>query len=295
MKKEYVGSRSAVAGKPSAPAMAAQDLLIGLTIGEFADQKTSRLLKLAKGFGVSFVEFNRSVWEDLPAVAAHIDRMSCGYHLPLMGEDGFDFSCLDAAEDIDGMIEQLNKNWRRLHLQYCLTHPPEPQLVPERPVRSSVDFMLENLSRLEAPVLLENVAGWSERDFDNFYSRARDRLGEKLWGMCFDPAHAFLRADDLFVRFRDVAGEVRCIHLSDCTHSEDAHLPFGSGGVLPIDRILKLIRRLGWRGIINLEVVPQSLAQVQPVVKSYLRVLRTFDKRKYIATLARLALRSRLW
>lgn len=280
--------------EPASAPCAARGVLIGLTIGEFADQKTGMLLKLAKEFGVCFVEFNRSVWEDLPAVAAHIDGLTSGYHLPLMGEDGFDFSCLDAADQISGMIEQLNQNWRRLHMRYCLSHPPEPELASRQPVRSSVDFMLENLARLEVPVLLENVAGWSERDFDQLYSLARDRLGDKLWGMCFDPAHAFLRADDLFLRFRDIAGKVRCVHLSDCTHSEDAHLPFGSGGVLPIDRILKLICRLSWRGIVNLEVVPQSLTQVRPVVKSYLRVLRAFDKRKYLATLGRLAMHGRL-
>lgn len=264
-------------------------MLIGLTISKFANQKTGALLKLAKGFGISFVEFNRSLWEDLPAVVSHIVGITCGYHLPLMGEDGFDFSCVDSTEQIDRAIDQLNKNWRQLHMSYCVTHPPEPELASGT-VHSSDDFMLENLSRLEAPVLLENVAGWSERDFDKFYSMARARLGKKLWGMCFDPAHSFLRADDLFLRFHDIASEVRCIHLSDCTHSEDAHLPFGSGGVLPIDRILKFIRRHRWRGIINLEVMPQSLAQVQPVVKSYLRVLRTFNKRKYFATLGRLAI-----
>ena len=267
-------------------------MLIGMTISSFADRKAGALLKLAKKFGVAFVEFNRSVWDDLPEVAAQIDGVASGYHLPLMSEDGYDFSCLDAAAQIDATIDLLNKHYRRLNVRYCLSHPPEPEQAKE-PMRTSGDFMLENLSRLEAPILLENVEGWSERDFDKFYSIARARLGDKLWGMCFDPAHAFLRADDLFLRFHEIAGEVRCIHLSDCTDSRDAHLPFGSGGVLPIDRILKFVRAHRWRGIINLEIIPHSLAEIEPVVKSYLKVLRRFSKAKYFATLGRLAFGSK--
>jgi len=262
-------------------------VLIGLTISQFAGQSAGVLLKLAKKFGVAFVEFNRSLWEDLPAVTAQMDGIASGYHLPLMGEDGYDFSCVDSAKQIDTTIEHLNKNARQLNLRYCVTHPPEPEQA-NGPVRTSIEFMLENLSRLEAPVLVENVVGWSERDFDKFYSMARARLGGKLLGLCFDPAHAFLRADDLFLRFHEIAGEVKCIHLSDCTMSDDAHLPFASGGVLPIDRILKFVRHHRWRGIINLEVMPQSLEQIQPVVKSYLNVLRVFNKPKYLATLGRL-------
>jgi sugar phosphate isomerase/epimerase len=264
-------------------------VLIGLTIGSFAGQKPGALLKLAKSFDIMFVELNRSVWEDLTAVQENLDGITCGYHLPLIGEDGFDFSCLDQAKKINDLIENLNAHHRKLNLRYCVSHPPEPELASGA-VHSSVEFMLENFARLEIPLVLENVEGWSERDFDRFYGQARARLGEKLWGLCFDPAHAFLRADDLFLRFREIAGEVRCIHLSDCTMSEDAHLPFASGGVLPIERILKFIRAHDWRGIINLEVRPQSLEQIKPVVKSYLRVLRAFSKVKYLKTLGRLVL-----
>lgn len=266
-------------------------MLVGLTVSAFADQKAGTLLKLAKKFGVSFVEFNRGVWDDLPAVIEHIDGITGGYHLPLMSEDGFDFSCLDAADQISATIELLNKHHRQLNLQYCLSHPPEPEQSRQAEgVRTSVEFLLENLSRIEAPILLENVEGWSERDFDKFYAMARARLEAKLWGMCFDPAHAYLRADDIFLRFHEIAGEVRCIHLSDCTDSHDAHLPFGSGGVLPIDRILKFIRGHRWQGIINLELIPQSLAQIEPVIKSYLKVLRSFSRAKYLATLGRIAM-----
>jgi sugar phosphate isomerase/epimerase len=263
-----------------------------MTVSSFADRKAGAILKLAKKFGVSFVEFNRTVWDDLPEVAAQIDGVASGYHLPLMSEDGFDFSCVDEAEQINSTIDLLNKNYRRLNLRYCLSHPPEPEQAKES-VRTSVDFLLDNLSRLEAPILLENVEGWSEGDFDKFYSMARTRLGDKLWGMCFDPAHAFLRADDLFLRFHEIAGEVRCIHLSDCTESHDAHLPFSCGGVLPIDRILKFVRAHRWRGIINLEIIPRSLSEIEPVVKSYLKVLRRFSKGKYFATLGRLAFGSK--
>ena len=264
-----------------------QDLLIGITIGDFADQTTGSLLQLARRMGVSFVEFNRSLWNDVQSVLSSMDGMTSGYHLPLMSEDGFDFSCLDHEERIDQTINHLNQNWRRLNLSYCLSHPPEPELSPV-PLRSSVEFMLDNLARLEVPVLLENVQGWSEKDFDKFCAMARARLGQKVWGLCFDPAHSFLRAEDLFLRFHEIANDVRCIHLSDCTLAEDAHLPFGSGGVLPVDRLLRFIRAHRWRGIINLEMRPRSLEQLQPVVKSYLKVLRSFDKPKYLRTLGRL-------
>jgi sugar phosphate isomerase/epimerase len=82
--------------------------------------------------------------------------------------------------------------------------------------------------------------------------------------------------------------QIRCIHLSDCGPAEDSHLPFDSGGVLPITDFLSLLVKMRFKGTINLELQPKSISDLEPVLKSYLKVLRHFKKGKYWKTKARL-------
>lgn len=262
---------------------------IGLTLSEFNGKKPSELLGLVRQFGVSFVEFNPTVFGDLPNVIPHMTDVASGFHLPLVAEHGYDFTQFDAKEKIDEAIFLLNQHRLDLNLLYCVAHPPEPKRA-EDSLEDALEFLLENLLRLEVPIILENVETWPKNDFDGLVKMFRAELRKQIIGLCFDPAHAFLRGENIFERYTEIAPYVRCIHLSDCAKGHDAHLPLGQGE-MPIAAFLKHVAKSGYDGIINLEVIPSSLRDIKAVVSSYLQVLRVFKKKKFLATATRLMFR----
>lgn len=262
---------------------------VGLTVSGFDGKKPSEILALMRRFDVNFVELNPAIISDVDGILPFTDTMATGFHLPLVGEHGFDFSTIDAKERIDDTIDFINRYRNQLNLLYCVAHPPEAHN-GEDSIETGLEFLIENLQRLEVPVLLENIETWPEREFDKLADIIRTQLKKKLVGFCFDPAHAFLRGEDIFKRFSAIAPKVRCIHLSDCLPGKDAHLPLGQGE-LPVSRFLHHVARHHYDGIINLEIVPQSLAEARTVVKSYLSVLRVFKKVKFIRTATKLLFR----
>jgi sugar phosphate isomerase/epimerase len=262
---------------------------VGLSVSEFDGKKPGDILALMRSFGVGFVEFNHSILNDPHGVLQHSNEIATGFHLPLVGEQGFDFSSLEAKERIDDTIDFINRYRNRLNLLYCVAHPPESNH-DNNSSETVLEFLIENLQRLEVPILLENVESWSEREFDKLGEIVKQQLKRKFLGYCFDPAHAYLRGEDIFKRFSQIAPQVRCIHLSDCLNGNDAHLPLGQGE-LPVARFLLHVAKHHYDGIINLEIVPKSLAEASEVVKSYLQVLRVFKKLKYVKTAAKLLLR----
>ncbi|MDZ7269727.1 MAG: sugar phosphate isomerase/epimerase [candidate division KSB1 bacterium] len=261
---------------------------VGLTIGDFDGKKAGELLALVRRVGVSFVELNPTVFNDLEAVIANMNGMAAGFHLPLVGEHGFDFSSLEAKERIDDTIALLNRHRHDLNLLYCVAHPPEADPAAEN-ADEALEFLYDNLQRLEIPVILENVEAWNHKDFDRLVDMSRKVLKKKLIGLCFDPAHAFLRGEDIFARFSAIAQQVVCIHLSDCSRGHDAHLPLGRGE-LPIAKFLAHVNKHHFDGVINLEVVPKSMNDTLAVLDSYLQVLRVFRKGKFLATRMKLLL-----
>ena len=260
---------------------------IGLSVEKYQGIEPSVLLALAKRFGLEHVEITNSVFEDLAGVKRQIDGISSGFHLPIIEIDNFDFSCLEHKNKIDIVISHLNENWQDLNIVYCVAHPPEPDSV-KSDIKTSESFLLENLARLEAPLVLENVPTWKKIEFDELYQKAKETLGEKLLGLCFDAAHCYLGGEDIESWFKEIYPEVRCIHLSDCGPSEDLHLPFDSGGILPIAEFLVMLEQMEFNGTINLEIKPNTLNDLEPVLKSYLKVLKHFRKGKYWKTKVRL-------
>ncbi|MGH7491809.1 MAG: sugar phosphate isomerase/epimerase family protein [bacterium] len=262
---------------------------IGLTISNFDGKRPGELVALVRKFGVRFVEFNPTVFGDLASVMRQInDDMSAGFHLPLLAEHGFDLTQREHKDKIDDLIYFINQHRHELNLLYCVAHPPEIG-ADGASNEEELEFLIENLKRLDVPVILENVETWSENDFDSLIEVIRNALKKQFIGQCFDPAHAFLRGEDIFARFSAIAPHVRCIHLSDCARGHDAHLPLGQGE-LPVEKFLQHVANFSYDGIINLEVIPGSLREVGAVVKSYLQVLRVFKKGEYLATKTKLLL-----
>jgi len=262
---------------------------VGLTIERYREIEPAVILGLVRLLGLEYVEITRSVFDDLERVVSKMDRMQCGFHLPIVCENGWDFATPSARAEIDRLIGLINRHKNSLRLRHAICHPPEPgedgHLNPE-----SVQYLFSNLRRLELPVYIENIPRLSVEDYEAFYRRAREELGDRIAGMCFDGPHYLISGVDPLSALAAFDGEIGCIHLSDCTDSEDSHLPFGRGGAMPIERILEELKKRDFRGVINLEIRPEDFHDVFPTIESYLRVLRVFRPAKYVSARARVAL-----
>ncbi len=255
-------------------------MLVGLTIEKYRGIEPSILLNFVRMVGVRFAETTESIFDDLESILRVKKQTKLGLHLPIVEQEGYDFSCMAAKDRIDHLIENVNTHWRELDLQYCLSHPPENHVQKVNgPV--SKEFLFENLKRLKPPVIIENIPEVRGFKFPPFYEEARKAMGEKLWGMCYDGPHAFLSRPDWLELYEEFKQEIRVIHLSDCSKTEDLHMPFGQGGVLPIQDLLARLQKDSYNSIINLELLPKSLKDIQPVIDSYLMILKKFNKPKY--------------
>ena len=265
------------------------NLLVGLTIDRFKGISPTVFLIIVRKMGVDFIEITKSVFDDLPPFIENLGTIRTGFHLPNRHDAGFDFSCQEREAEINRLIHLINRHHQELHVQYCLSHPPEGN----RSGRSEAEviaYLLNNLKLLEPPIILENVQSWEQSKFEQFYLQAKDFLGEKLIGQCFDAPHYFLQGEDPVEYLINTNGTIQFIHLSDCRSGYDAHLPFGLSGELPIDDILRTLKQQDFKGIINLELLPRKITDVKPLIHSYLKVVRNLDRMKYYKTMLRLFL-----
>ncbi len=263
-------------------------ITIGLTVDRFKGITPSTLIKAVKKLGLEFVELTTSVFDDLESCKENIGNMRTGFHLPNLHDTKFDFSCKKMDEKIQQLIRLINDNYKALNIKYCLAHPPEDDSGADR--EDAISYLLENLKKIKTPVIIENIQGWDEKQFQHFYNQAKLVLGDKLIGLCFDAPHHILSGSDPVEFINNSNGEIQCIHLSDCTEGFDAHMPFGSDGCLPVDEILKTIKKVDYNGFINLELLPRNQEDILLIIKSYLKVVKTFNKKKYFESLVRLFL-----
>ena len=256
--------------------------LVGFTVDTFEGVKASYLLKLIRKVGVEFSEVTPSIFDEIENVISNLDGMRLGLHLPLISDYGYDFSCHQSKQQIDTLIDNVNRYWQKMNLQYVLAHPTEAHLF-DTPEEKSEEFLFENLKRLDTPIVLENTLEDENFDFDLFLERAESALGDQLMGICFDPPHAYISREDWFPMLEKHYPKIRLLHLSDCTREEDLHQPFGQDGNLPVEKILGFLRGNQYKGMINLEIRPKSLSELGPVFNSYLLVLRYLNRMKYFS------------
>ena len=255
-------------------------MLIGITIDKYKGINPSVLIRITRKIGLNFIEITKSVFDDLPQVLSELGNIKTGFHLPNFSDYGYDFSCMDHADKINRLTALINKHQHSLNIQYCLSHPPE---CPSSSSNEDI-ILIKNLKRIEVPLVLENIPSFSQEQFLNFYSQAKAELGTKLIGQCYDAPHYFVRGDDPVSILNSFDGTIKTVHLSDCKRDKDAHLPFGLNGELPIEDILNTLKNQNYNGVINLELLPRSIADLEAVVYSYLKVLKTFKKLKYFRT-----------
>ena len=257
-------------------------VLAGLTVDIYKGVKPSRLLKQIRRIGVEFAEVTINIFQDLESAKQEIKGLKLGLHLPIISEDGFDFACVEKKEKIDEIIEHINLNWRDLNFQYVLSHPTEKHLFKTE-FEVSEEFLFENLKKIEPPVIIENTFENNNFHFDDFIDRSEKLLGEHLAGICFDGPHAFISRDNWFELLEKYIDKIKLVHLSDCTKEKDLHIPFGGEGKLPVERILQFLKNKNYNGIVNLELRPKSLTELEPIFNSYLLILRYLNRRKFFS------------
>ncbi len=267
--------------------MAQQLPLVGVTVSQFEGFMPSALIRGLKLLGMDFVELNKSIFPEIDRVVHNLGSMTTAFHLPLVVEDGWDFSCLDYKNDIEAMIRVLRDYRDKLHLQHVVCHPPEPEN-GGTPLNSSLEFLFENLNALGIPVQLENVPTWHPDDFLKLYWQAEKALGSLLAGMCFDAPHYFVDGFDPIEQYKTVQDIVGCIHLSDCLEGRDEHIPFKSGGALPVNEFLSTVSNSNFTGTITLEIRPHSLKELDAYIESYMLTLQHVNYKKYLKARLRL-------
>ncbi len=264
-------------------------MLVGITVDKYKGINPASIIKLTRKIGLQFIEITKSVFDDLPNVLTELGDMKTGFHLPNYGDNEYDFSCPDKEEEINCLIESINKHHRSLNIQYCLSHPPECPNgnMPQNEINS---ILFAKLNQLKPPVIIENVQGLSYVQFSSFYKEAKKALKSKLIGQCFDAPHYYVRGDDPVSILENQKEPIKCVHLSDCRSDRDSHLPFGAGGELPLQAILRTLKKQNYNNIINLELLPRNSSDIKAVIESYLIILNAFNKTEYYRTKLRLLL-----
>ncbi len=260
---------------------------VGVTVSKFQGITPSEILRGLKLLGMEFIEINRGVFDEIDKFAENLGAMRTAFHLPLIAEDGWDFSCLDHKAEIEHTIDILNQYNEKLNIQHAVSHPPEPALVSSEK-HCSTDFLYENLAKLNMPVYLENVPTIHPDDFLTLFWSSRQALNKQLAGMCFDAPHFFINGHDPIEMFKSFADHVGCIHLSDCLRDKDVHMPFNSGGELPVEEFLQTIESTRFSGYITLEIKPNSLKDIDTYIESYVTTLQHVNYKKYLKTKLRL-------
>lgn len=256
---------------------------VGLSVQKYKGIETSFILALVRRFGLEYVEITKSVFDELAKIKPLIKRIRAGFHLPIICEDNYDFSCPAYKKEIDELIDLLNIHWKTLNIKYFLAHPPEPAEAKGE-LHTSVPFLLKNLARLPTHVFIENVQSWNSDEFNQFLKEAKQVLGSQLSGICFDFPHFFVRGEDPIMHLANYNSQIKCVHISDCVRGKDLHLPFGMDGELPIDDVLNALEKHHYKDYINLELLPRSFDDLPFVVYSYLKVLKKFRPWKYYRT-----------
>ncbi len=256
---------------------------IGVTIARYNNFSPSTLIMGLKMLGMNFFEINSSSFDDFVDMTRVLSRSHTAFHLPIVSENGWDFSCLDYTDEIDRTIHLVNAHKDSLNIQHCIVHPPEPHIADEL-LRSSSTFLFHNLSHLDVPVYLENIPSMKAEKFSSLYKQGREALGAQLPGLCFDAPHYFISGIDPVKEFQNRIDNIGTIHISDCYKDKDVHIPFGKGGILPVEKLLRTIKKVRFSGYITLEMLPSSVNDIPAYIKSYLQTLKVLHYFKYLGS-----------
>jgi len=221
-------------------------------------------------------EFNWRVIPKVGEVLRSLGKATTTFHLPIYNRDRFDFSSTSKQYELQmtEVVSFVNQYRNDLNMLFVLAHAPEDP-------NHSFDLMFSRLEKINAPLVLENVAGQSEEFFLDFYFQAKDFLGKKLAGYALDISHRYVTDWQNWLNIpEELIKEIAYVHISDCTKTEDLHLPLGLGE-LPYEEFFDFLKDIRYNGVINQELKPNG-DQADKIMSSSLLCIKPFSKIKYL-------------
>ena len=149
------------------------------------------------------------------------------------------------------VVSFINQRNNELNMLFVLAH------IPEDP-KASYELMFERLAEIEVPLVLENVVGYSDEQFLDFYHQAKDFLGKKVAGHALDISHRYVNDWKTWLDIpKELVRDIAYVHVSDCTKTEDLHLPLGLGE-MPYNDFFAFLKKIKYDGVINQELKPDG-------------------------------------
>ncbi|MHA1155603.1 MAG: TIM barrel protein [Candidatus Heimdallarchaeota archaeon] len=242
------------------------------------------IVRLMKMTLIQHFEFNWRIIPKVELVIKSLKRSTTTFHLPIFNRDRFDFSTKSDTfevqmQEVTSFINSRNKD---INISYTLAHFPEDP-------NGSYDLMFSRLAQIDTPIVLENVVGPTDDEFMDFYLQAKDYLGSHLAGHCLDISHRYINNWKTWLDLpKELEKDIEYVHISDCTKTEDLHLPLGLGE-MPFDDFFDYLKKIRYNGVIMQELKPNG-DQAEEIMTSGLHCAKPFTKIKYLRMLIRRAI-----
>lgn len=246
-----------------------------LTIDDYKQTPVPLIMAFYRAMKVARVETTIGIYR-YPRLASVLKgKLGLGLHLPYFDQCGYDLGYVPGKERIHNFIETVHRNQNRFTFDYAVFHPPESDAQ-----HASIPFLCENLRNLNLPVILENNLGSNFDTFLRIEEEIRGELGDGLAGICLDIPHAFLAKEKWQQFYQQFGSRIRVVHLSDCDGLEDSHLPFPFAGGLNLEDIMAELMAFRFDGILNFEIAPPSLHQIQTLFQTLRNAEKIYLKNK---------------
>jgi len=249
-------------------------LKVGFALEPIKSLPLDIIIQLMKGTLIEHFEFNWRIIPQIKLVLKNLRKTTTTFHLPIFNRDRFDFSSPNKDYEIqmEEVISFVNETKNKLNIKYTLAHSPEDP-------NSKFELMFNRLAKIDTPIVLENVVGQSDSYFMEFYFQAKDYLGKRLAGHALDISHRYVNDWKNWLDIpKELEKEIVYIHISDCTNTEDLHLPMGLGE-MPYNDFFRYLKKIKYNGIIMQELKPNG-NQHEEIMSSGLECIKPFSKIK---------------
>jgi len=233
------------------------------------------IVSLLRKILLEHFEFNWRVIPKVEEVLKSLGSATTVFHLPIFNRDRFDFSSQNETYEIQmqEVVSFINQRNKDLNMLFVLAHAPEDP-------NASYELMFSRLEQIDVPIVLENVVGHTDEHFLDFYLQAKDYLGKKVAGHALDISHRYVNDWQTWLDIpEELVKDIAYVHVSDCTKTEDLHLPLGLGE-MPFNDFFAFLKDIKYDGVINQELKPDG-NQADKIMSSSLHCIKPFSKTKY--------------
>jgi len=258
-------------------------LKIGFGLEPIKGLTLDLIIYLLRKILLEHFEFNWRVIPKVDNVLKSLGNATTTFHLPIYNRDSYDFSSQyeKYGIQIDEVISFINNKRKDLNMLFSLAHAPEDP-------NCSYELMFSRLEQIDVPIVLENVPGQTDEHFLDFYLKAKDYLGKRLAGHALDISHRYVNDWENWLNIpEELVKDIAYIHISDCTKTEDLHLPLGLGE-MPYEEFFTFLKEIKYDGVINQELKPNG-NQADKIMSSSLICIKPFSKIKYLRMKTRCA------